>query len=137
MAQYNNLIGDRLDLKVVYSSSSEELRSAKNLELLPLLNDKEQVWSNLGWASDKYCTYPQTLIFEISETSALLKELRIVSHEYLIGKRMEIYVAIGDDFRTCDFRRIGHIYFSSNRQTGFTAREKKVINLDATANFSK
>ena len=137
MAQYNALIGDRLDLKVVYSSSSEELRSAKNLELLPLLNDKEQVWSNLGWVSGKYCTYPQTLIFEISETSALLKELRIVSHEYLIGKRMELYVAIGDDFRTCDFRRIGHIYFSSNRQTGFTAREKKVINLDATANFFK
>ena len=39
MAQYNKLIGDRLDLKVVYSSSSEELRSAKNLELLPFLND--------------------------------------------------------------------------------------------------
>ena len=91
----------------------------------------------MGWVSGKYCTYPQTLIFEISETSALLKELRIVSHEYLIGKRMELYVAIGDDFRTCDFRRIGHIYFSSNRQTGFTAREKKVINLDATANFFK
>ena len=57
-----------------------------------------------------------------------------MSHEYLIGKRMELYVAIGDDFRTCDFHFWAHIL--QQQQTNcFTAREKKVINLDATANF--
>ena len=137
MAQYNSLIGDRLELKVVYASSAEELHSASNLELLPLIGDKEQSWSNLGWVSTRYCTYPQTLVFELVESSALLKELRIVSHEYMIGKRLELYVGIGEDFKSTDFRRIGHIYFSSNRQTGFTAREKKIVKLDATANFLK
>ena len=48
MAQYNNLIGDRLDLKVVYSSSSEELRSAKNLELLPVAQRQRAGMVKLG-----------------------------------------------------------------------------------------
>ena len=137
MAQYDKLIGDRLELKVVYATSAEDLHSAANLELLPLIGEKAITWSNLKWVSTRYCTYPQTLIFEITESSALIKELRLVSHEHMIGKRIELFVGIGKDFKTCDFRRIGHVYFSSNRQTGFTAREKKNIKMDATANFFK
>ena len=136
MAQYESLRGERLEVKVVYASSAEELHSATNLEMLPLEGEAAQTWSNLGWVSDKYCTFPQTLVFQL-EASALLKELRIVSHEAFIGKRIELFVGVANEFRACDFRRMGHIYFSSNKQTGFTARETKLIRLDTTANFVK
>ena len=136
MAQYDTLRGDRLEFKVLYASSAEELHPSGNLELLPLVGDREQAWTNLGWVSGKYCTYPQTLIFQFS-SSALLKELRLVSHECLVGKKVDLFVGVGEDYRSVNFRRVGHVFFSSNRQTGFTAREAKIIRLEATANLFK
>ena len=49
MAQYDKLIGDRLELKVVYATSAEDLHSAANLELLPLIGEKAMGPDGIGF----------------------------------------------------------------------------------------
>lgn len=85
-----------------------------------------------------------------------LNIIRVLSHEYCIPSRVDIYVGTssnsdvendnpnsktdGDDRRLrpdCKFRRLGYMKFSENEESGFKARELKSVNVSCMANYVK
>ena len=49
-----------------------------------------------GWQSARACSYPQELIFEF-ECPIRLKRLQLLSHQYMIGRRIEGNRTDGND----------------------------------------
>ena len=126
----------RLTFEVVKKSSEYHRNPASNLELKVLSRDPFHV-SNKGWLSERYGKGYQSLTFKLSQLSTL-KRMRIVSHEHCISKKIEVSIGVGNNSSSATYRVAGHIFFSSNRQTGWKAREEKVVSMDdATANFVK
>lgn len=49
--------------------------------------------STKGWRSAKNCPYPQQIVVELEKRSRIRK-IQILSHQYLIGMFMHIYIYI-------------------------------------------
>ena len=125
-----------MTFECVKTTSEYHRNPASNLELKLVSKDPFHV-SNKGWLSERYGKGYQSLVFKLSQMSSL-KRMRIVSHEICISKKIEVSVGVGNQSSTAAYRVAGHIFFSNNRQTGWKAREEKVVSMDdATANFLK
>jgi hypothetical protein len=55
----------------------------------------------------RFCVYPQELGFEIDADGALLTQIQVLSHQFKIAKRIEIYVGFGPDYLHAEFKRLG------------------------------
>eukprot|EP00949_MAST-11_sp_MAST-11-sp1_P000299 g299.t1 len=121
---------------VVYCSSQEDRAPVKNLELHPFHDISKQVWENNGWISSRYCQWPQQIVLRFDD-SVLLQNIRLISHEHCISSKIEISIGVGEDHHLTQFRRVTAVYFSSNTQTGYTARQMKELELNGIANMVK
>jgi hypothetical protein len=109
-----------------------------------------------GWVSEKFCEYPQELIFSINRgiptrihqvrsdfmTSKLKKtnnkrflisQLRLLSHHCKIASRIEVFVsdATRKDWKQAKFQRLGFVTLKNNEEGNFSARELKTININS------
>jgi hypothetical protein len=57
----------------------------------------------------RFCVYPQELGFEIDADGALLTQIQVLSHQFKIAKRIEIYVGFGPDYLHAEFKRLGYV----------------------------
>ncbi|CAG8768872.1 13789_t:CDS:2, partial [Racocetra fulgida] len=45
-----------------------------------------------GWQSKRRCTYPQEIILRVTDGTARVRKLQILSHHYKIASKLEIYI---------------------------------------------
>ena len=84
---------------------------------------------NDGWASVRYCTYPQELLIQICRPCRL-RQIHLVFHEYKIPTKLEFYYFFPKTFNDFNlpiddiiFEKMGHIIPSSNIKNKFKSRE--------------
>lgn len=90
------------------------------------------------------------------EGDARIRQIKLLSHECKIAKKMEIYIGQikseekGDiegaherlvqtpiTYKNCQFKRIGYLSLNSNEENNFRARELKSVQLDLNCCFIK
>lgn len=85
-----------------------------------------------GWCTPQGCSYPQEFTIKL-QTLTSIRQIKILSHEYKIAKKMEIQIASlpeAPDASQVSFKRLGHITFDANEASAYGARELKTVNLD-------
>lgn len=123
----------KVTFQVVYSSSSDDNHSEKELEF--------HSPTSKGWQSSRFCLYPQELVLLLREPTRVRK-LQILSHQFLIPSKVEVLISRAPpgqipSLLTSQFKRLGYVALSSNESTDFKARELKSIHLDFEGNFIK
>ncbi|KAK2557626.1 Centrosomal protein of 104 kDa [Acropora cervicornis] len=123
----------KVTFQVVYSSSSDDNHSEKELEF--------HSPTSKGWQSSRFCLYPQELVLLLREPTRVRK-LQILSHQFLIPSKVEVLISRAPPGQTpslsnSQFKRLGYVALSSNESTDFKARELKSIHLDFEGNFIK
>lgn len=92
-----------------------------------------------GWQTPRFCRYPQELVLRLDRPSRI-QQIQILSHEYKISQRLEIFVASpapGEDPSRAAFKRLGHLSFHSNEKTNYQARELKTVHISHAAALVK
>jgi len=102
-----------------------------------------------GWHSEKYCPYPQELIFRF-EGRVKLNQLKVLSHEYKIAQRIEVFYGElkkqdlkkirsnrAASYRHVTFQKLGYISLTDNHSSGFKEREMRIVNLGVTCTHIK
>ena len=92
--------------------------------------------SSIGWCSQKFCSYPQELVLKF-EAPLRLKTLQILSHEFKIASRIELfYIPYFDPGSQPEGPRreqvchIGHFSFEDVDRSAFKPmREMKTVHL--------
>ena len=131
----------RLWLTCVECSSQHHRNPVSNLELL-VTNSHPYHPSNHGWLSERIGKGQQTIIFRLldnrdpnkSQGPFSVRRLHIVSHEVCVSQHIQVSVRTRTER---NFRIAANMYFSSNQQTGNSAREEKTIELEQDADFVK
>ncbi|KAL9647230.1 hypothetical protein ABK040_012582 [Willaertia magna] len=103
-----------------------------------------------GWRSGRFCNYPQEIVLRF-DGKVRVKRIKILSHEDKISKKIEVYTAnftMDDDFHQSsqyilpphddlEFKKIGFISFSDNKENNLQPRELKKVSVDFTACYIK
>ncbi|KAI5699696.1 hypothetical protein M8J75_007080 [Diaphorina citri] len=87
-----------------------------------------------GWKSQKHCSFPQNLILKL-ERSAIVNQIQILAHQFLIPERIDLWVGPEDhlstekevEIATMPFDFLGYILLSDNSATHFKSRELKSV----------
>jgi centrosomal protein CEP104 len=86
-----------------------------------------------GWQTERFGSFPQEIELRLS-CQCSLAQLQILTHEYKIPTKCDIYVLSTpsgcDDPSQVVERRLGHLKFSDNERAGHQIRELKTVNLD-------
>ena len=89
-----------------------------------------------GWQTPRFCRYPQEVVLRL-DRPARVQQIQILSHEYKITQRLEIFVGVPPPGETdperCSFRRLGHLSFHTNERTNYQARELKTVHINDPA----
>uniref|UniRef100_S4R4X6 Centrosomal protein of 104 kDa n=1 Tax=Petromyzon marinus TaxID=7757 RepID=S4R4X6_PETMA len=88
-----------------------------------------------GWRSPRYSLYPQELVLCL-EGSCHVQKLQVLSHQFLISSKLEIYIG-ESQHQGSAYTRLGYVALSDNEKTGFRARELKSVHVDATGRYLK
>ncbi|KAI3387338.1 hypothetical protein SNEBB_003860 [Seison nebaliae] len=117
----------KVPFEVVHVTSEEENHPASELNLHgPLV---------IGWQSEKFCSYPQTLILMLKDRCTI-NGIQILSHQYLISSKIEVFVGDSttqiETAKTARYSRLGYVELSSNQRTNYEARELKSIHMHST-----
>ena len=131
----------RLWLTCVECSSQHHRNPVSNLELL-VTNSGPYHPSNHGWLSERIGKGQQTIIFRLldnrdpnkSQGPFSVRRLHVVSHEVCVSQHIQVSVRTRTER---NFRIAANMYFSSNQQTGNSAREENTIELEQDADFVK
>jgi len=124
------ITGDKLRFAVRHASSEDPGYLARELNVHGPMT--------LGWQSLKFCDYPQELGFEILEGEKCLTQLQLLSHQFKIASRVEIFVGVGLAYSTAKFERLGFMSLDINERSNLTARELKTVYVeDRVAQFIK
>ncbi|XP_065061516.1 centrosomal protein of 104 kDa-like isoform X2 [Rhopilema esculentum] len=123
----------KLQFQVVHVSGHEPGYGPKELELHSPVTK--------GWQSQKFCVYPQEVVLKLKEP-ANLRKLQILSHQYLIASKVEIFAGLASNQQApslinCKFTRLGYVSLSSNEQSNFKTRELKSVSLNIECQFVK
>uniref|UniRef100_A0A8C9HIZ9 TOG domain-containing protein n=1 Tax=Piliocolobus tephrosceles TaxID=591936 RepID=A0A8C9HIZ9_9PRIM len=110
----------KLKYKIISISSNDKEHNVINL----LKNTRQE--SQNAWLSEKNCSYPQEITLQIKEDK--IKYLEILSHEYNISKKIEIFVSNNNK----DYVKAGFFRFNDNISTKYCARELKYVYLPCT-----
>ena len=94
-----------------------------------------------GWQTAKFPNYPQSLFF-LFPSPHKLSSLQLLSHQYKISSKVEIFVALPQEtgsviLEDLPMRKLGYFYLSTNDQGQFQSRELKTVFLDAPALYLK
>ncbi|KAL1455476.1 hypothetical protein WDU94_009567, partial [Cyamophila willieti] len=87
-----------------------------------------------GWKSQKHCSFPQNIILKL-ERSAMVNQIQILAHQFLIPERIDLWVGPEDhlpedkepEIATMPFDFLGYILLSENSATHFKSRELKSV----------
>eukprot|EP01038_Epipyxis_sp_PR26KG_P015610 gene15610-21093_t len=90
-----------------------------------------------GWQSVRYCTYPQEIGFEFLDGEIQLKQIQLLSHEYKISSKVEIFIGTGSHYDSAKFKRLGYLSLNSNERSSYQARELKTVYVDYSGTFIK
>ena len=85
----------------------------------------------------RFCDWPQELGLELTDGLCTVTQLQLLSHQSKIATRIELYVGAGDDYRRCEFVRLGYLSLDGNEASGYKARELKSVYIKARGNFVK
>ncbi|DBA04925.1 TPA: hypothetical protein N0F65_006927 [Lagenidium giganteum] len=83
-----------------------------------------------GWQSEKFCEYPQELIFSVNHgMPTRVERLQVLSHHCKIASKIELFASVAKkaDWRRATFHRLGFLTLGSNEKNNFSARELKSI----------
>ena len=91
-----------------------------------------------GWISAKFCSYPQELGFEMLLSSgassssgtndiATISKIEFLSHQSRIASKIEVFVGVGNDYSSAEFRRLGYLSLDKNEKSNYQARELKSV----------
>lgn len=83
-----------------------------------------------GWQSERFCSYPQELGFELQGGECHISQVQILSHQSKIATKIEVFIGHGDDYHTASFKRLGYLSLDSNERSSFQARELKTVYVD-------
>ncbi|EEB18870.1 conserved hypothetical protein [Pediculus humanus corporis] len=87
-----------------------------------------------GWRSSINCTFPQEIILKL-EILAILHQIQILSHQYLIPQKIEICISSKSEYEVPTensldlFEYLGYITFSDNKAAEYRSRELKSITI--------
>mmetsp|Transcript_35768 Transcript_35768/g.93562 ORF Transcript_35768/g.93562 Transcript_35768/m.93562 type:complete len:1085 (+) Transcript_35768:113-3367(+) len=113
---------EKLPFTVAFCSGADDGHAATNLEIhTPVAK---------GWATARYCSWPQELVLEL-KSAARIRKIQVLSHEYKIASKLEIHVATIPN----QYRRLGHVSMSSNQTSEYQSRELKSVHVDAIAKY--
>jgi len=123
----------KLEFQVVHVSGYDSNHGPRELEIHSPVTK--------GWQSQRFCVYPQEVVLRLTEP-ANLKKLQILSHQYLVASKIEIFAGMPADSNTpsllnCKFNRLGYISLSDNDGTNYKTRELKSVNLNVICHFVK
>ncbi|GLC37245.1 hypothetical protein PLESTB_001144100 [Pleodorina starrii] len=90
-----------------------------------------------GWQSPRFCKYPQEIVLRLEQTCKV-QQIQILSHEYKIATRVEVFVGapanvLDTDPNNCVFKRLGYLSFDSNERSNHQARELKSVHVNVQA----
>ncbi|KAG2484841.1 hypothetical protein HYH03_016407 [Edaphochlamys debaryana] len=90
-----------------------------------------------GWQSPRFCKYPQEIVLRLEQTCKV-QQIQILSHEYKIATRVEVFVGApanpaDTDPNACVFKRLGYLSFDSNERSNHQARELKSVHVNVSA----
>ncbi|GLD93625.1 hypothetical protein PINS_up002217 [Pythium insidiosum] len=132
---------------IVWSSEEDEfpassLTTAECVQRLQQLNDGDEAsLRDAGWQSEKFCEYPQTIVFRLNRGAPIvLSKLLILSHHVKIPSRIEIFVAMPSasgtsvtNWKSARFERLGFVAFlNSLPGAAVRARELKSVPMPST-----
>ena len=87
-----------------------------------------------GWQSEKFCSYPQELLLDLSASGGChVHQIQVLSHQHLISTKVDIYIMQKNGAAPGgggDWVKLGHFVFESNEESGFAARELKTVKID-------
>ena len=66
-----------------------------------------------------------------------VNQIQLLSHQYLIATKIELFSGVGDSYETARFKRLGYLSLDSNQRSNFRARELKSVYVDAAGSFLK
>ncbi|KAI8615325.1 hypothetical protein BC830DRAFT_1123218 [Chytriomyces sp. MP71] len=116
-----------------------------------------------GWQSERFCTFPQTLVLKLASGSTRLHKVQLLSHHFKIASKLEFFVgasasessltgarAASSSSASSDktpkvstlengirYTRLGFVSLGDNSASEFKAREFKSIHVDAHGEFVK
>lgn len=93
--------------------------------------------STKGWQSERFCTFPQELGFELDDGDASITQIQVLSHQLKIASKIEIYVGQGSSYSSANFKRLGYLSLDSNERSNFQARELKTVFIDHAGRYLK
>lgn len=109
--QLSHLSGEAPGAKSAY----EELGSDSNADAL-------------GWQSEHFCRWPQTLTLRLAERS-VLSHMQLLSHEYKIPSKIEVWARDDHEYDAACENKLGHFCLSDNSQLEFERREMRTVQL--------
>ena len=55
----------------------------------------------------RFCTYPQELGFTFDAGPVTVTQIQLLSHQFKISQRVELYVGTGPEYSRAEFTRLG------------------------------
>jgi centrosomal protein CEP104 len=104
------------------------------------MKNKLNFFRNMLFYFQRFCLFPLEIVIQF-EKRTLLNKVQLLSHQYLIASKIELFIGDTPDgsgsFETAKYTRLGFIELSSNERTEHKARELKSIHVDAEGTFLK
>ena len=89
-----------------------------------------------GWQCARFSKFPQELILRLDHP-ARIHQIQLLSHEYKIATKIELYTGLLPPGETlmdrAIMRRLGHLSFDPNTASGHQARELKSVHVNVDA----
>lgn len=119
----------KLGFHIVYSTSEDMNYKASELN--------EHSSLSRGYMSKRMCNYPQDLVIEFEEGMCQFSQVQILSHEFAIASRIEVFTSTSPTFKGAEFQRLGYLSLSTNQESNYKARELKSVYINGQARFMK
>lgn len=74
---------------------------------------------------------------EFDYTVKRISQVQILSHQYKIATKVEIFIGNGADYQSAVFKRLGYLSLDNNERSNFQARELKTVYIDHVGRFMK
>lgn len=58
-----------------------------------------------------FCEYPQEIGIQFDEGMVSVAQIQLLSHQYLIATKIELFAGVGDSYETAKFKRLGYACF--------------------------
>ncbi|KAI9007147.1 hypothetical protein BC832DRAFT_432104 [Gaertneriomyces semiglobifer] len=125
-------------------------------EALSQRNQPGNSQSTKGWQSDRFCSYPQTLVLRLSSGSCRIRQVDLLIHHFKIPTQVDFFIGRhhgttsnssenspssqyrrSDDKNSVIFSRIGYIELNDGVEIGYKARELRSVHMNAEGEFLK